>query len=134
MKIRILLAILLAFCLPGCASYYGVLTPSSIQQIRVRETTEADLVALFGPPDTRSEAYYGARTQLDWYRSIPPEPAGYLPVIGQFFGGLDVEVQQLTVVLGHDRRVLSYRMYDSNGTVKAEKTRLRTRVDRDFRK
>ena len=134
MKTRILLAVLLAFCFPSCASYYGVLTPTSIQQIRVGVTTEADLVQLFGPPDTRFSSDSGTRAQLDWYRSIPPEPAGYLPWIGQFFGGLDLQVQQLTVSLGRGGRVVSFRMYDSDGTVISEKTGPPAPVDNGFRK
>ena len=134
MKTRILLAALLTSCLTSCASFYGGLAPATVKQIQPRVTTEADLIALFGPPDTRLAAAEGMRTELDWFRSIPPEPAGYLPMIGELFGGLDLRVQQLSVVLGHGARVMSYRFYNSDGPVQSEKTRLRTTQDQDFRK
>ncbi|MGI8432282.1 MAG: hypothetical protein ACR2MW_08345 [Chthoniobacterales bacterium] len=134
MKTRILLAALFTFCLTSCASFDGVLRPTAVEQIQPGVTTEADLVALFGPPDTRLAATQGMRTEIDWFRSVPPEPASYLPVIGELFGGLDLEVQQLSVVLGPGDRVMSYRFYDSDSGVQSEKTRRRSTQDKGFRK
>ncbi len=133
MKIRILLAALLTSCLTSCASYHGVLAPPAIKQIQPGVTTEANLVTLFGPPDTRLAAAYGTRTELTWFRSIPPPPSGYIPFVGQFLGGLDLDVRQLIVILGHGGRVTSYQFYDSNGGVQFEETRVRTRAGKDFR-
>lgn len=44
-------------------------------------------------------------------------------------GGLDLEVQQLTVLLGPNGRVRSYSIYDSNGAVHTEKTRLHSATE-----
>lgn len=124
MKIRTLLAVLLASCLTSCATNHGAFTQPSIHQIRLGQTTEADLVAFYGPPDTRWVIANSGEIQLDWFRSVAPGPAGYVPFIGPFFGGLDLQVQQLTVRLRRDGRVTNYRMYDSNGAVISENARL----------
>ncbi len=119
MKIRNLLAALGLLCLTSCATdHHEVITQPAVSQIRPGVTTEADLVHLFGPPDTRLAAYQGS-TKLDWFRSVAPKPRGYFPVFGQFWGGLDFDVQQLSVSLGQSGRVTEYTVYDSKGAVKA---------------
>jgi outer membrane protein assembly factor BamE (lipoprotein component of BamABCDE complex) len=117
MKITLLVATLLTFCLSSNASFGRSITQAKVDQIKLGYTTEADLVRLFGPPITRSTDIYRT-TALDWIRSVPPGPQAYLPLIGSFLGGLDVEVQQLSVQLGPDGRVRSFTIYDLNGNVK----------------
>ena len=123
MKMRNLIALLLLSCLTSCASYETAINPTTVHQIRPGATTESDLLELFGPPDTRWVALRG-RIALNWFRSLNPDPAGYVPVFGQFLGGLDLEVQELSVVVAPSGRVESFSIYDSNGVVKSEKTRL----------
>lgn len=123
MKMRNLFAALLVFCLTSCASYERAINPTNVGQIRPGITTESDLLQLFGYPDTRWTGMHGS-VALDWFRSISPNPAGYLPIAGQFLGGLDLEVQQLSVLIGPSGRVASFSVYDSNGAVKSEKTHL----------
>lgn len=134
MKIRILFAVLLAVGFTSCASYEGAIKQTEVHRIQPGATTEADLVKLFGRPDTRLEAHYGAQVQLDWFRSVPFGPGGYVPILGQFLGGLDLDVQQLTVVLDRNGRVLNYHVYDSNGTIQSEKVHMHTRVDHGYSK
>ncbi len=133
MKTRILFAALFAFCLTNCAPYRNAITQPAVNQIRPGVTTEADLVQLFGRPETRVTAFNGDTTS-EWSRSIGPKAAGYAPVVGQFLGGLDLEVQELVVVVSRSGRVRSFTMYDSNGAVKQEKTRLRTTRETGYRK
>ena len=133
MKIKLLVAALLAFCLTSGASFGHSITQAKVDQIRPGYTTEADLVKLFGPPITRSTDIYKT-TSLDWIRSAPPGPQAYLPLIGSFLGGLNVEVQQLSVQLGADGRVSSFTVYDLNGNVKARRTRTETVTERRYSK
>ncbi len=119
MKIKSLVtAILLSTCLTSWAWFPKSISQAGINQIRLGQTTEADLVQLFGPPTTR---FVDLRNgiALDWFRSVPMPAAGYLPVIGQFLGGLDVEAQQLTVDLTPDGRVIRYEVHSSKKTLKA---------------
>ena len=71
-----------------------------------------------------------------------PGLPSYLPLVGQFLAGLDVEVQQLSVDLRADRRVRSCTIYDlkwgreskgeaGNPPLSLAATRLH-RVGRDF--
>ncbi len=133
MKTKILLAAIFAFCLTNCAPYRNAITQPAVSQIRPGVTTKADLVQLFGRPDTQVTAFNGDTT-LDWFRSVGPNAAGYAPVVGQFLGGLDLEVQQLIVVVGRSGRVRSFTVYDSNGPLKSEKTKLRTTRETGYHK
>lgn len=133
MKIRNLFAALLAIlCLTSCASQRAVTQPA-VNQIRPGVTTEADLRQFFGPPDTKLTSFQGW-TSLAWFRSLGPKPGGYVPVFGEALGGLDLEVQQLSVVLGNNLRVRSYTVYDSNGRLKTKSRRTETVREVDFRK
>lgn len=117
MKIRLLLAGLVAACLTSCAS--DQITQAKLNQIRPGLTTEADLVQLFGNPDTQLSTYNGTTT-LDWIRSEGPPLYGYLPLIGQDIGGMDLDVQQLTVIVAPNRTVRQVRVYNSFGEVQSE--------------
>lgn len=91
------------------------------------------MLQLFGPPDTRLSTIRGV-TSLVWFRSLGPKPAGYVPTFGQFMGGLDLEVQQLSVVVSQNGRVASYIIYGSNGMVKTERTHRGTLRDKGYEK
>ena len=117
MKTKILVtAILISTCLTGWASYPSSITQSEIDQIRIGQTTEADLVHLFGPPTTRFVDLRGT-VSLDWFRSVPMTAPAYLPLI-KFFVAPHVEAQQLAVVLGSSGRVLRYEVHSSKGNLK----------------
>ena len=131
MKFRFLSATLFALCLTSCASYE--ISQPKLGQIRAGVTTQADLLQLFGPPDTEWTAFRG-NSSLDWYRSEGPNVTGYLPIVGQFAGGLDFEIQQLSVTIGPNGRVLSYSLFDSNGAVKADQRVLREIPEGVYRK
>ncbi|MDQ3200507.1 MAG: hypothetical protein M3Q46_15205 [Verrucomicrobiota bacterium] len=118
MKTKILAAtLLLSSCLTSWAWFPPSITVAKIGQIQVGQTTEADLVHLFGYPTTR---FTDLRqyTSVDWFRSVPAPPQSYLPLIGSFLGGLDVEAQQLHVVLSPGGRVVDYEVYSSRGRFK----------------
>ncbi len=113
MKTKFLVTvILLSTCLTSWAWFPKPITPEKVNQIRIGQTTEADLLALFGPPTTRFVDMSHV-ISLDWFRSVPMPPSGYLPVIGQFLDGLNVDAQQLSVVLSPGGRVLRYVAHSS---------------------
>jgi hypothetical protein len=127
MKTKILVsAILLSSCLTSWAWFPPSITQKNIDQIRIGQSTEADLVHLFGAPTTRF-VDLNHQTALDWFRSVPMPWSGYLPLIGQFLGGLNVDAQQLYVLLSPDGRVLHYEVNNSAHTLKA-RTQSRTVV------
>jgi hypothetical protein len=111
MKIKFLItAILLSTCLTSWG-FPESITQQKISQIRIGQTTEADLLNLFGPSTTRFVDM--SHISLDWFRSVPMPAASYLPFIGEPTGGLNIEAQQLSVVLSPGGRVLHYEMHSS---------------------
>ena len=105
-------ALLLSSCLTILASYPSTITQENVNQIRPGQTTEADLVNLFGIPTTRfvDLTHY---TAIDWFRSVPAPAQSYIPFIGPCLGGLKVEAQQLTVVLSPGGTVVRYEVHSS---------------------
>jgi len=119
MRTKILVSVfLLLSCLTTWAWYGHPITQEKVDQIRIGQTTEADLVHLFGAPTTR---FVDLRhdTALDWFRSQPMPAGAYLPFVGELFGGLHVDAQQLYVLLSPGGRVLHYEVHSSLGTLKA---------------
>ena len=117
MKTKFLVAAFtVSFYLTSWASSPSSITKERINQIQVGQTTEADLVQLFGTPTTRyvDLARY---TSIDWFRSVPAPPQSYIPIVGSFVGGLDVEAQQLTVFLSPGGRVVRYEVHSSRDTL-----------------
>ena len=113
MKTKILVcAILISSGLTSWAWFPPSITQQNINQIRVGQTTETDLVHLFGTPTTRfvDLAHY---TAIDWFRSVPAPAQSYIPLLSSLLGGLNVEVQQLTVVLSPGGRVVHYEVHSS---------------------
>lgn len=119
MKTKILVTVLLiSSCLTSWAWAPRRITQANINQIRLGQTTESELVRLFGPPSTRF-VDLRQRISLDWFRSVPMSIPAYLPLIGELVGGLDVEAQQLYVVLSPDGRVLHYEVHSSKKLLKS---------------
>jgi hypothetical protein len=119
MKTKFLVAtLLISSCLTILASYPSTITQANVNRIRPGQTTEADLVNLFGVPTTRfvDLAHY---TAIDWFRSVPAPAKSYIPLIGSCLGGLNVEAQQLTVVLNPGGTVFRYEVHSSRNTLHA---------------
>src|SRR2546421_6227554 len=120
MKTKFLVsAILFTTCLTSWAWFPKSITREKISHIRIGQTTEADLLNLFGPPTTRF-VDISHTISLDWFRSVPMSPGGYLPFIGELAGGRNLEAQQLSVVLGPGGRVLRYEMHSSKDRPRAD--------------
>jgi hypothetical protein len=107
--------LLVASCLTTWA-YPPMITQAKLNQIRIGQTTEADLVALFGTPTTRM-VDIRRQVEVDWFRTKPMPAAGYVPLIGSFIGGLDIEAQQLHVLLSPAGRVLRFEARSSKNNL-----------------
>ena len=112
-------ALLISSCLTSWAWFPPSITKKKLEQIKIGVTTEADLVHLFGPPTTRF-VDLSHRVADDWFRSVPMPWSGYLPLIGQFCGGLDVDAQQLSVLLTPDGRVIKFEAHSSKSNRQLE--------------
>ncbi|MEO5717803.1 MAG: hypothetical protein ABIR29_04435 [Chthoniobacterales bacterium] len=113
MKTKFLVcALLLSTCLTSWAWFPPRITSTKLSQIRVGQTTETELVHLFGTPTTRTIDLAHFIT-IDWFRSVPAPVQSYIPIIGSFLGGLDIDAQQLSVVLSPNGHVVRYEVHSS---------------------
>ena len=104
--------LLISSCLTSWAWFPPSITEEKLDQIRIGVTTEVDLVNLFGPPTTR---FVDLRRNVsdDWFRSVPMPWSGYLPLIGELCGGLNLDAQQLSVLLTPAGRVIRFEAHSS---------------------
>ena len=81
MKTKLLVSlILISSCLTTWAWFDPSITQGKVDQIRIGQTTEADLVHFFGRPSTR-QVDLRHHVTLDFMRSVPMPWQGYTPFI-----------------------------------------------------
>jgi outer membrane protein assembly factor BamE (lipoprotein component of BamABCDE complex) len=117
--INSLLALLALTCLTSYATAAESITQEKVNQIRPGQTTEQDLIRIFGAPATETVCPEADRS-LDWYYVRPISPQNYIPVIGPALGGAQVKAWELWVVVsasGRVKRYIAYQHY-ANGEVK----------------
>jgi len=119
MKTAILLLALLAFStLPACYSSGAkqIADPGTMAKIEVGKSTQADVKALLGEPNSIGpSARIGGEAWIYVHSSIKTRPTSFIPVIGPLVGGADGKV----------RSVIIY--FDKNGVVQEVKPG--TRID-----
>jgi len=112
-KLKIILnnsAILLIIILiAGCASAGNNFDDSKISQIQKGQTTEADLVQMFGQPQNRATDSEGMTTLTWMYMQSTVRASTFIPYAGAFMGGTNSKDKTLNVVLA-DGKVKSYSM------------------------
>lgn len=101
------IAILTAALLTGCASVGNNFDESKVSQIKKGETTENELLQMFGGPQNRSVTSEG-QTILTWmYTESSVKGESFIPYAGAFVGGTRSKSKTLNVVL-QDGKVQSY--------------------------
>ncbi|MGB8340755.1 MAG: hypothetical protein WCE51_04130 [Chthoniobacterales bacterium] len=102
----VFVAILICSCLSSFADGPKPITQQNVDQIRIGQTTEAELVRLFGTPSDKTTQVDHA-ADLIWFRVAPLPLPAYAPIIGLFVENTDV-AQMLTVHLDPAGRVARY--------------------------
>lgn len=106
MKTVILLIPLLV--LLGCASTGHNFDSRKVTTIQKGETTEADLVVMFGKPSYRTISSETG-VKLAWiYVESTADAASYVPLVGAFAGGVTSKTKTLNVSLDQSGKVSSY--------------------------
>ena len=91
----------------GCASVGNNFDDSKASQIIKGQTSEADLIQMFGQPQSRSMNSEG-QTILNWmYSQSAVRGESFIPYVGAFVGGMNTKEKSLNVTLQNDR-VVSY--------------------------
>lgn len=86
-RLRVLIAVGLAGILAGCVSSGTKVTQAQISAFQVGNTTEAEVISAFGPPNSASVLSDGSRIDVYVHMSAHANAASYVPVVGLFAGG-----------------------------------------------
>ncbi len=98
-KSKFLLLALASALLAGCASTGNNFDESKVSQIKKGETTEAQLIQMFGEPQSRGVNSEG-QTLLTWmYAQSNVKGTSFIPIAGGFVGGANSKSKTLTVTL-----------------------------------
>jgi hypothetical protein len=104
----------LALFAVSCASVGNNFDESKISEIKKGQTTETDLIGMFGPPQNRSVNSDTGLT-LTWiYSEAKVKGESFIPYAGAFMGGTRSKSKTLSVMLA-DNKVTSY-TFSGGGT------------------
>ena len=102
------LAVIINILVTGCASTGTNFDQSKVSQIKKGETTEADVIQMFGQPENRSVNSDGI-VSLTWmYHESKVKGQSFIPYAGTFMGGTRSKGKTLMVMLGADGKVTSF--------------------------
>lgn len=104
----------------GCHTMGRQIDQGKITDIKKGQTTEADLVQMFGPPNHRTVSSEGNTTLMWMYHETQIKGATFIPIAGLFAGGADTKSQSLTVTLGPDGKVTQFQ--SSGGSSESRRT------------
>jgi outer membrane protein assembly factor BamE (lipoprotein component of BamABCDE complex) len=124
MKKTILSFITCAALVCGCASVGNNFDSRKVSEIKKGETTEAELVKMFGQPNQRG-VNSESGTSLTWiYSEARVKGETFIPFAGAFVGGATSKVKTLMVQLDQAGKVSSFNYsgggFESTGTTQAD--------------
>lgn len=88
-------ALLLVAMIYGCASTGVEVNNEQLSQFKEGVTTESEVVAKLGQPNTVSQTPHG-KTLIYVYAHAQARPASFIPIVGIFAGGADVRSTSAT--------------------------------------
>jgi outer membrane protein assembly factor BamE (lipoprotein component of BamABCDE complex) len=92
----------------GCATVGRRIDPVAVQQLQVGHTTKEQVVALLGSPDSMTQmGTGGAMWQYAFVRATA-KASSFIPVVGAFAGGTDMQSQSLMLTFGADGVLTDY--------------------------
>ena len=89
------LCLLALLTLAGCATVGRKLDPAKIDQIKKGETTREQVLKLIGSPDQMTRDGGGNVTFTYMYLRATTKPESFIPVVGSFVGGVNMQNQTL---------------------------------------
>jgi hypothetical protein len=99
-------SILIALCsalIVGCASTGNNFDEGKLTQIKKGETTEAQLIEIFGQPENRSVNSENVTTLTWMYAEATVKGESFIPYAGAFMGGSRGKSKNLTVTLAENK-------------------------------
>lgn len=110
---RSAVAMVLVLGLAGCATSGRRMQTDRLTEIHEGITTEREVLALLGTPQTKTLDSSGNTLLLYYYTKAKTRASTMIPVVGLFTGGMDLENQMLTVLVNRDGLVEKYTLNDS---------------------
>lgn len=95
-------------CLLGCASTGTNFDEGKVSQIKKGETTEAELIRMFGQAESRGVTSEGMTTLTWMYVESTVKGESFIPFAGPFVGGTRSKQKMLMVTLGADGKVSNF--------------------------
>ena len=105
MKLRIIITIASMLTLSACVSVGRKLDTAKIDEIKKGETTRQQVLKLLGSPDQITKDGSGNVTFQYMHVRATPKAESFIPVVGMFAGGANVQNQLLMVTFGKDEVV-----------------------------
>jgi len=102
------LLVFLAVCLAGCVSSGRKIDQSAADKIEKGKTTREQVVNLIGSPDHITRTGNGDTIFMYNYMRIAAKPASFIPYVGLFVGGSNLQHQMYMVTFGPDGVVKDY--------------------------
>ena len=99
---KLLALALTATLLAGCATVGRKLDQTSVDKIKKGETTREEVLKLIGSPDQMTRDGSGNVTFSYMYVRATAKPETYIPIVGAFAGGANVQNQMVIVTFGPD--------------------------------
>lgn len=105
MKRGMIVGVLLAAALLGCASHGVMVSPEKVATLKKGEATEADVIATLGNPTTVTNVN-GVRLLMYSGSQVQSRPASFIPIIGPLVGGSDVKASAVMFRFGADGKLV----------------------------
>jgi outer membrane protein assembly factor BamE (lipoprotein component of BamABCDE complex) len=75
----------------GCATSGRKIDQAKLSQIKTAQTTKQDVIKLIGSPDQITTDGFGNTTFMYQYVRASTKPASFIPIVGAFAGGVNVQ-------------------------------------------
>lgn len=92
----------------GCASAGTMVEQSAVEQIERGKTTKAEVLALLGPPMSNSLMGDGREMMIWSYTYAQAKTASFIPVVGIFAGGTEMDMTTFQVIFDENDIVEDY--------------------------
>lgn len=103
--------------LSGCATSGTKIDQDKLTQIKKGVTTEQEVIAILGNPHTKTLSSDGKIIMFYQYVKVKNRASNFIPVVNIMTGGLDMQQQMLTVLVGVDGKVEQYTLNDSTSAI-----------------
>jgi outer membrane protein assembly factor BamE (lipoprotein component of BamABCDE complex) len=107
MKKYLLIALAIVL-LAGCVSAGRKIDQTAAEKIEKGKTTKAEVIASLGSPDHITKLGTGDTMFMYHFMKATPKAITFIPIVGAFAGGANVQTQSCMVIFGPDDIVKNF--------------------------